>query len=87
MTDYPITIEVALDQADKRLDQYLAAHLTETSRARVQLLIGEEKVLVDDVAQKSSFRLRGGEKITILGEAQLPAAARARGKYSAGRGL
>jgi 23S rRNA pseudouridine1911/1915/1917 synthase len=72
LTDYPITIEVAPDQADKRLDQYLASHLTETSRARVQLLIGEEKVLVDDVAQKSSFRLRGGEKITILGEAQLP---------------
>jgi 23S rRNA pseudouridine1911/1915/1917 synthase len=41
-----------------------------TSRARVQQLISEEKVLVNDAAAKPSLKLRGGETVKVLGEAE-----------------
>ncbi len=67
---------VAADGAGKRLDQFLVGHLSETSRARVQQLIAEQKVLVNDVAAKPSQRLRGGEKIAVVGSVR-PAPLRA----------
>lgn len=71
MPDYPITLITSSDAAAKRLDQFLSAQLAETSRARIQQLIAEEKILVNDAPAKASFRLRGNETITILGEPQL----------------
>src|SRR3984957_16886694 len=68
---FPIFISVAADDAGKRLDQLLAAHL-DVSRARVQQLISEEKVLVNDAPVKASLKLRGGERITVLGSAERP---------------
>ena len=70
--EFPISISVAAEDAGKRLDQFLATHLTEVSRARVQQLIAEEKALVNGKATKTSLRLRGGETITITGEVELP---------------
>jgi 23S rRNA pseudouridine1911/1915/1917 synthase len=61
------------DHAGQRLDQFLVAHLPDTSRVRVQQLIAQEKVLVDGKSPKPSLRLRGGEKIEILGEVERPA--------------
>lgn len=69
---FPILITVEPVNRGKRLDQFLAAQLPETSRARVQQLISEEKVLVDDAGAKPSLRLRGDERISILGAVQLP---------------
>lgn len=69
---FPITISVAPDAASQRLDQFLVTHLPEVSRARVQHLISEEKVLVNDAPAKASLKLRGGERITILGPAARP---------------
>lgn len=60
------------DAAGKRLDAWLATQLENVSRARVQLLLAEEKVLVDGVAAKPSLKLRGGEKVEVLGEPTLP---------------
>lgn len=68
---YPILISVAPDDAGKRLDQLLVAHL-DVSRARVQQLISEEKVLVNDATAKPSLKLRGGERIAVLGSAERP---------------
>ncbi len=68
---FPILISVASDDAGKRLDQLLAAHL-DVSRARVQQLISEEKVLVNDAPAKASLKLRGGERITVLGSTERP---------------
>jgi len=68
---FPILISVAPEDAGKRLDQLLAAHL-DVSRARVQQLISEEKVLVNDAPAKASLKLRGGERITVLGSANRP---------------
>ncbi len=67
---FPITVAVAPEDADKRLDQFLATRLGDVSRARVQELIAHGKVLVNDVPAKPSLKLRGGEQITVLSETQ-----------------
>ena len=64
---FPITITVPAESAGQRLDQFLAAQLADTSRARVQLLLEEEKALVNGKACKPSLKLKSGEIITILG--------------------
>jgi 23S rRNA pseudouridine1911/1915/1917 synthase len=69
--EFPIVFAVGADDAGKRLDQLLVAHL-DVSRVRVQQLISEEKVLVNDLAAKASLKLRGGERITVLGPAERP---------------
>jgi 23S rRNA pseudouridine1911/1915/1917 synthase len=66
----PIFISVAAEDAGKRLDQFLAARLESVSRARVQELIADGKVLVNDAAVKASLKLRGRERVSVLGEAQ-----------------
>jgi 23S rRNA pseudouridine1911/1915/1917 synthase len=66
----PIFISVAAEDAGKRLDQFLAARLESVSRARVQELIADGKVLVNDATGKASLKLRGGERVSVLGEAQ-----------------
>jgi len=65
---FPKHFIVTVEDAGKRLDQFLVSQITNTSRARVQQLIDEEKVLVNDDAAKASLRLRGGERIVILGD-------------------
>ena len=42
------------------------------SRSRLQQLISESKVLVNDAVERASYRLRGGEQITITGQLVLP---------------
>src|SRR4051794_7332497 len=64
-------IGVGPEEGGKRLDQFLAAHLN-VSRARVQQLILEQKVLVDDEPAKASLKLRGDERITVVGSAERP---------------
>jgi 23S rRNA pseudouridine1911/1915/1917 synthase len=59
------------DAADQRLDQFLAVHLN-VSRARVQELVRAGKIFVDDLPAKASLKLRGGERITLLGPAARP---------------
>jgi len=73
MAEFPKVFLGTEQDAGKRLDQYLASHLAETSRARIQRLVTAEKVLVDGAPRKPSFRLRGGEKITVLGAIESPA--------------
>ncbi|HMH01199.1 MAG TPA: S4 domain-containing protein, partial [Terriglobales bacterium] len=68
---FPISILAAAEDAGKRLDQFLVTHLPETSRARVQQLIEQKKVLVNQAAGKPSLRLRGGERIAVLGAIQI----------------
>jgi 23S rRNA pseudouridine1911/1915/1917 synthase len=67
---FPILISVASDDAGKRLDQFLTTRLDSLSRARVQEMISEEKVLVNEAPAKASLKLRGGERISVLGESQ-----------------
>ena len=67
---FPILISVGPEDAAKRLDQFLASQLDGVSRARVQEMIAEGKVLVNDAPAKASLKLRGGERISVLGEAR-----------------
>jgi 23S rRNA pseudouridine1911/1915/1917 synthase len=67
-----MTLTVAADFAGQRLDQFLAAQLPDSSRARVQQLIAEEKALVNGKIAKPSLKLRGGEEISVLGDPVLP---------------
>jgi len=60
------------DDAGRRLDQFLVSQLPDISRARVQELIAQEKVLVNSKPAKASFKLRGDERIEILGPADRP---------------
>jgi 23S rRNA pseudouridine1911/1915/1917 synthase len=68
---FPLVISVAPENAGQRLDQFLATHL-EVSRARVQQLVAEQKILVNDAPAKASLKLRGGERITVLEPAARP---------------
>ena len=67
-------ISATAQDAGKRLDQFLVAQLPETSRARVQQLIAQKLVLVNDSDSiaRASLRLRGGERISVLGPASQP---------------
>ena len=69
---YPISLISSGEHAGKRLDQYLVSQLGEVSRARVRQLVEQGKVLVNDQHAKPSLRLRGGERIQVLGSAQAP---------------
>lgn len=68
---FPILVAATPNDAGKRLDQFLAAHLN-VSRARVQELIAQQKVLVNDSPAKVSLKLKGGERVNIIGAAERP---------------
>ncbi len=68
---FPIAILAPPDAAGQRLDQFLVSRL-DVSRAQVQHLISENKILVNGASPKPSLKLRGGERITILGSAARP---------------
>jgi 23S rRNA pseudouridine1911/1915/1917 synthase len=67
MPDFPLNLTVSPDDAAQRLDQYVAAQISDISRARVQQLIEKGEVLVNGAAAKASLRLKGEERITITG--------------------
>ncbi|MGA2251051.1 RluA family pseudouridine synthase [Terracidiphilus sp.] len=62
------TIIVPAEAAGQRLDAFLASQLDGVSRSRVQLLLDQGGVRVDEDAPKASLKLRGGERIEISGE-------------------
>jgi 23S rRNA pseudouridine1911/1915/1917 synthase len=79
MPAFPLILIAPPEAAGQRLDQYLAAQLsevnhTEVSRARVQQLIEKGEVLVNGTAAKASLRLKGNnnEQITVTGPPQAP---------------
>ncbi|HXZ29178.1 MAG TPA: RluA family pseudouridine synthase [Terriglobales bacterium] len=70
----PKTFLAGPEEAGRRLDQFLAARLQSAgvSRARVQQLIAQGQVRVNGGEARASLRLRGGEQVAVLGEAQRP---------------
>ena len=50
-----------------RLDHYLVARIPDVSRVRVQQLVEQGKVLVNERPSKASFKLKGSEQIEIIG--------------------
>ncbi len=68
----PSVFTVSPEDAGLRLDLYLVRRLSGVSRARVQELIAQQKVVVAGAAAKPSLKLRGGANITLLGAAERP---------------
>ena len=58
-------LDVEPASAGARLDRWLAAIVTEHSRAKIQALIEGGHVRVDGSTSKASHRLRGGERVEI----------------------
>lgn len=63
--EYPAEHELSSPKKPPRLDQFIAQQLPLFSRAQIQKLIEEGQVLVDEHAQKVSYRLRPGQSIQI----------------------
>jgi 23S rRNA pseudouridine1911/1915/1917 synthase len=59
---------VPVEAAGWRLDLFLAGALDGVSRSRVQQLVEQGDVLVDDKHEKASLKLRGGESIVVIGQ-------------------
>ena len=64
----PREIAVPPEAAGQRLDHFIATQLEGVSRSRVQLLLDQGDVLVNNAQAKPSLKLRGGEQILITGE-------------------
>ena len=59
------TLSVPAADAGARLDRWLAAHVPELSRARLQALIDAGHVRIDGGVPKASRRLAGGEHVSL----------------------
>ncbi|WP_263358726.1 RluA family pseudouridine synthase [Acidicapsa ligni] len=62
------TYLVPVEVAGWRLDQFLVGELDGVSRSRVQQLIEQGDILVEGKREKASFKLRGGEAVTVHGQ-------------------
>jgi 23S rRNA pseudouridine1911/1915/1917 synthase len=69
---FPILLTATPEDSGRRLDRFLAQQLTEVSRVRLQQLIEQEQVRVNGAPAKPSFRLRGGEQVSVLAPPQAP---------------
>ncbi len=58
-------ITVKTDDAGKRLDIFLADGLSDLTRSRIQKLIADENIKVNDKAVRSNYKLRTQDEITI----------------------
>jgi len=72
-----IRLEVSEGQSGERLDRFLAKHIPELSRTRIQSLIERGHVLVNGAAAKRSHTVESGEDITVEISPSEPAAAKA----------
>ena len=59
------------DDAGARLDAWVAAHLADLSRSRIQALIAEGRVRIDGKPARASARVRAGQEVVV----EVPAAA------------
>lgn len=60
-----LVVEPAHESSGVRLDVFLSRKVKELSRSRIQKLIEDEDILVNDQPTKASLKLHGGERITI----------------------
>src|SRR5919198_5647118 len=65
MTPQHFLFEVAAEDSGTRLDKYLVAHLPELSRSQLQRLIQAGQVGLAQGVVTASYRVRGGDIITV----------------------
>src|SRR5262249_12303226 len=59
------TFHVSADEVGQRLDRVVAAHVGDLSRSRVQELIEQSLVLVNDRVEKAAHRPRAGDRVSV----------------------
>ena len=59
-------LSVDAGQQPERVDKFMAAHLEDTSRARIQSAIREGCVLVNDKVAKANLVIRPGDTIKFV---------------------
>ena len=59
------SLTLIADAPNQRLDRFVLAQLPGYSRTQVQRLIREGYVLVDGAAQKTGYKFKGGEQVTV----------------------
>lgn len=69
---YPFDLPVSAEDAGTRLDRFLVSKLGDVSRARVQQLLDDGKIVVNSKAAKASLRLKGSETVSVRGPVELP---------------
>jgi len=67
--EFLVTPLVGLDQ---RLDVFLSGKINELTRSQVQRIIDEQKVKVNSVIRKSSYKLREGDRVELEYEIPKP---------------
>jgi 23S rRNA pseudouridine1911/1915/1917 synthase len=63
----PTVFNASEEDAGTRLDHFLVARIPDVSRVRVQQLVEQGKVLVNERTSKASLKLKGSEVIEIIG--------------------
>ena len=58
-------LDLIADAPKERLDKFVLAHLVGFSRTQVQALIRDGNVLVDGAAQKTGYKFKGGERVSV----------------------
>lgn len=67
LDDTIVTLSIDVTEAPVRLDQWLAAKLPDLSRARIQKLIDDGMVQVDEkITKRPGLRLKGAQSISLL---------------------
>ena len=73
----PQRIEMIVEDAGERLDRWIAERCPNLSRARVQELIVQHLVLVNDAPSKAAYKLRPGDKVFVEAQERPPLSAEA----------
>lgn len=58
-------IKLRVDRGGTRLDKYIAQHIPELSRSRVQKLLDEDLITIGDRVLKASYEVEAGDLITV----------------------
>ena len=69
-SDAPTVFNASEEDAGVRLDHFLVARIPDVSRVRVQHLVEQGKVLVNERPSKASLKLKGSEVIEIIGNVE-----------------
>jgi len=60
------SVTVDKGQSPLRIDKFLSAKMVNASRTKIQMAANAECVLVNDKAVKSNYKVRGGDKISLV---------------------
>jgi 23S rRNA pseudouridine1911/1915/1917 synthase len=66
LSDEPLELVVAQEEQGERLDAFLARHFPKHSRMQLRKVIGAGGVTVDGAGCKVSYRLKSGQRVSVV---------------------